>query len=238
MSKTRIEVGINDDVYLKSATINDKDSLELTFGLAGVKVLSGFEALQADEIQESTGETSLRLFPVTVPTKDDLTEEKKRGRIIDDITKVRGQLEHILQGYMVAADAKLNKIVYQGTGMDANNFDQQIMQPGVLLAITRNLFREFITLVKPHLNDSTKKFRLKLIRQSKDKHFATLPGKFITEQPFWESMDIPVEATKVKFTAYEIKEGLNDGTPASKSKDADTTPGDTAPLTAENVFGQ
>ena len=238
MSAERIEIGINKDVYLKAATINDKDNLILTFDIAGVKRLSGFEALQDDEIQEGTSSLDLRLFPPNVPAADKGTDEKRRELVQKDILKNRSILEHILQGYLPKEQTKLGKALYVNTGIEANNFEEKILDKAVLLVVFKNMTREFIARMRPFLNDESLKFRLKLVRQSKDKHFATLPGTRVNENPFWEDMIIPDAESKVKFTDYEIKEGLDNGTPASKKTDADAAPDTSAPMSAENVFGQ
>jgi len=98
----------------------------------------------------------------------------------------------------------------------------------------------FINAMQPYVNKDELLFRCLLVRTSKDKHFATFRSSYIEDNPFWESMDVPKEASKVKYTAYEEKEGLNDGTPASRSETADTKKSteSVATISAASVFGQ
>ena len=50
---------------------------------------------------------------------------------------------------------------------------------------------------------------MKFVRQSQQKHYASLP-KF---PPFMEPMTIPADQSKLKFSQYEIDKGLNSGKP-------------------------
>lgn len=234
----RIEVGINENIHLRSAVLDDKDNLILTFKNDEVE-LSGFEALQSEEIVEGNGgKIELRIFPPTPPKVENKTLEKQQELAVADVTRMRAILEHIMKGYMTKDEANLAKVMYLNTGIDKDNFAQKILDKEVLLAIFRNAARAFLERMRPYLGNPELKFRLKLVRQSKEKHFATLPGRYLDDQPFWESMDVAKEASKVKFSDYEIKEGLNDGTPAARDKAADK-PSESTPttLTAENVFG-
>jgi len=82
--------------------------------------------------------------------------------------------------------------------------------------------------------------RLLLVRQSKDKHFATLRGTYLDDQPFLEPMAIPKDASKLKFSPWEIENGYDSSAPAPKAaKPEGGVPGATAaaPVTASNIFG-
>jgi hypothetical protein len=85
----------------------------------------------------------------------------------------------------------------------------------------------------PFMDKNEYAVRFKLTRQSKDKHFPRVPGMYIKDNPFIESMDVPTEKSKVQWTKYELKEGLNDGTPLSRDT-ADTTEDVEE---GDNVFG-
>ncbi len=239
-----IQIGINENVYLEKAILDDKNSLELVFAEVSAveKPTSLFANVASDDVVENHS-MGVRLFPPLPPKKEDLTAEKKLDLVVGDINKTKGILLHILKGYFTADELKklfgLN--LYAGLPIDENNFNQQILIKEVLEGVHKNMARLFLEKIKPVLNDRTKAFRLLLVRQSKDKHYATFRGKWIEDNPFYESMEIPKEASKVKFTPYEIEQGLTHGTPVSKDAAADkkdgSKSGGEAPLSAANVFG-
>lgn len=243
-----IHIGVNENVYLEKVSLDDKNALELTFGEVGkVKPTSLFANVASDEVVENT-DMSVRIFAPLPPKKEDMTEEKKVDLLVSDINKTKGILRHILMGYYTSEDLKgLWAQSFAGLPIDEANFTKQILVKEILEGIHKNMARIFIEKIKPFLGDQTRTFRLLLVRQSKDKHYATFRGRFIDDNPFWEDMQVPKEASKVKFTPWEIEQGLTHGIPVSKDAAADKkdggsstggNSGGSAPLTAANVFGQ
>jgi len=101
-----------------------------------------------------------------------------------------------------------------------------------LAKVFENYATQFTSMITPFVGNTAYKLRLKLVRQSKDKHFATLPGKYLSDSPMVELMEVPVP--KVKFTKWELDNKLNDGTPVAKP-DASS---EVAPQEGDkNVFG-
>jgi hypothetical protein len=235
-----IQVGINENVILTSVALNDKNTLSFTFEEKGTgdKPMNPFEALASDEVVDIDNGKSINLFQPNVPDKADMTQEKKVDIVTSDINKTKGILIHFLKGWMTKEEVKGAINPFAGTAVDATNYATQLLNKEVLAAIHKNMSTTFIQLITPFLAQRDA-FRLLLVRQSADKHWPSFRGKYIEENPFWESMQIPAEASKLKFTAYEISQKLNDGTPVSKdnAKTADSKPADTAPVTAQNVFG-
>ena len=232
-----IGVGITENVFLESVTMDDKLSVEFKFAEANaVRATSGFAALQADEVVESTS-SSIRIFAPNEEKDLTLTEDKKLARIEANSNKTKGILQHIMRAYMTFEEMpKLGKVAFNGLDINETNYAQVIQNLEAQRIIHKNMVQEFINAMRPYMNNPELKFRLLLLRQSKEKHFPTFRGKFIETQPFYESMDIPEKATKVKFSDYEIANKLNDATPMAKPESTGVA-ADAAPLTAESVFG-
>lgn len=228
-----IGVGINENVVLDKATMDDKGRLALSFREKGVGGANVFDALTTAGVSEDETFT-LRLFPFNVPNipGKELTDLEKSEIVVNDMTKLKNQLDQILEQYMTLDQIKWD--TYAGTGLDKTNFMSRMLDADVLAKIYANLSAQFITMVTPFLGSDDHAVRLKLLRQSADKHFAMLPGRFIKNAPFIEPMDVPKDQSKVAFSKYEIEKGLDNGTPvareAAASEDTSTS-GDTS------VFG-
>lgn len=238
-------VGIHEDVYLASASLDDKNTIHITFkevAKAGKEKKSMFAMAASDQVEEVDNGTSVMLFPPLPPKEGHTkTEEKVVEMLVGDINRVKGQCLHILKGYYTATDLQGKMEPFAGLNMTEASFNKDIQKKEILEAVQRNIGRVFIQLITPHLNKPELKFRLLLIRQSTDKHFATLRGRYLDDQPFWESMDIPKEASKVKFTDWEKANKFDDGTPAPKaakpSADGGAAATSAAPTSASNIFG-
>lgn len=228
-----IGVGINQNVVINKATVNDKKTLSLELiekeKLGGQKK-SVFDSLLAAGIQdEGSGAFTLYLFSPKVPNKENQTTEDKIQLITGDLTKLRNQLTQILEQYMTADKIDLNsmEVQFASTGItDGVTYEARILDQDVLTRIYDNMVGRFIQLITPFVGNPTYALRFKLIRQSKDKHYATIPSKFIKDNPFVDLMEVPEDQTKVKFSKWELDNGLNDGTPVAR---------DTAETKAENA---
>jgi hypothetical protein len=233
-----IGVGVNENIYLFNASLDEKDTLSLIFKEAGKeeKVYDPFAALGASEvIEKETNEFNVRIFPPSPPKEDsDLTEEKKIDRAVGDINGTKGILRHLLMGYMPTDDIKFDP--YAGLDISRENFAQKILSKEGLAHIHKNLCNQFLGQVRPFLDKKDQVFRLLLVRQSKDKHYATFRKRFLDDNPMWESMTIPKDQSKLKFNDYEKSQGLDNGTPASRES-ADSKGAAQAPATVQSVFG-
>jgi len=237
-----IQIGINKSVYLDKASVDEKNVLELSFLESDKASTSGnmFANIASDDVVEDASR-GIRLFPPLPPKKEDITQQKKVELVNSDITKTKGILMHILLGYYTREDLKgLWAEVFAGLPIDENSYPTKITQKEILEGVHKNMSRIFLQKIAPFLGNKELTFRLLLVRQSKDKHYATFRGKFIEDNPFYESTQVPEEASKLKFTPYEIQEGLDNGIPVPKSaadaKAAGGT-GGAAPQTVQNVFG-
>ena len=224
MSLTNNPVGIHENVVIRSVVMNDKKRLEIELielsRVAEVKKSVFDTLLMARTAEEGNISFKLSVFGPLLPKKDDQSPEKKKELIGLDITKLIKQLSQILEQFIPAASITLDTIDIQfaRTGiMDAQSFDALILDQKVLDQIYDNIAGEFIRLMTPFVDKSEDAVRFKLVRQSKDKHYASIPSRFITDNPFIELMSVPKAQSRVLFTPYELKEGLNDGTPTSSS---------------------
>lgn len=245
-----IGIGISENVFISGASITEKGFLEISFDEVGAnRPKTAFDMLNQDTIVDVPPNTNLYLFPPTPPKNDDpdpnkrLTQEKMVDRVTKDTKANKEILIHLLMGFLTAEESKLDQ--FRSIDITAENFNTKILNIEVLKSIFNNIATDFITKIKPFVGDQTKPFRLLLVRQNKDKHFAGFRKNYINENPFWEPMEVSKEASKLKFSDYEIREGLTDATPIERNT-ADNkktgTPGtSSAPsgpaLTASSVFG-
>lgn len=240
-----IRVGIHEDLVLSKAQRNDKGTLGLAFrpkSLDGPKKKkSFFEASKGLEAQADESDSMLLLFPFKVPTfkgKDgnDLTDDEKVEIITREIGTFQAQLSQILGAYRSVKDVDLDPWV--GTGVTEENFEKEILDNDTLKKAYDNYVDGFIEYVTPFLDDDSRPVRLKLVRQSKAKHYATIPSRYIQDNPFIEPMEVPKASSKLAYTKYEKENGFDSGDPVSQEA-ADPVPDSPAPTSSGtgSVFG-
>lgn len=237
-----IGVGINENVILTKADVNEKGSLELTFDEAAIvdkPKASVFDSLQTAKV-ENDGDTSrtLLLFPFKKPTgvrNEGKTEDELIEMVSDDMKRVKNQLTQLLQIYLT--EDKITWDPFAGTGVTNENYREMFLNDDALSRIFKNYAEQFIAMVTPFLGDTKYKLRVKLVRQSTDKHFATIPGRFLLDRPWVESMDIPAEQAKVKFSEWEISQKMNDPTPTAKPRGEGSGGEEQVPEAKTNPFG-
>jgi len=220
-----IQIGINENVYIHDAVLDDKGNICITFEQLGEpgkeKPTSTFANIAADEVIETEYGMTIKLFPPLPPKPDNGRSVEKNVQLLQsDINKTKGIILHLLGGFMTTEQLKGKINPFESLPIDESNFDEQIQKKEILDGVHRNLGRAFVELIKPYLDHKDNPFRLLLVRQSPEKHFATLRGKYIKENPFWEPMTVPKEASKLAFTAYETTAGLTNGIPIAKPANA------------------
>lgn len=223
-----IGVGIHENIVISKAFINEKERLVIELAkaeAAGKEAPSVFDTLLTAGVQnESTSDTQLQLFGPLLPKKEDQTEEQKRALVVGDITRLRNQLTQILEQYMLQEKIDLNEmdVQFAGTGItDGKTFEARILDQDVLNRVYDNLVKRFVELIQPFVNNPEYAVRFKLIRQSKDKHFATIPSRYLSEQPFIELMSVPKEQSRVQFSKWETDNGYDNGTPIKAEEKAE-----------------
>jgi hypothetical protein len=235
-----IQVGINENVFLKKLGRSEKGALELYFSDAAEdKTVDVFAAMQSNEVVDTGLETKLLIFPPMVIKKDDITRAKKVDLMSKDIQDTKNQLVHIAQRYMTTDKITIGSVMFKDTNIKSStDFDDMILDETTFMKVFDNMANEFITLMTPFVGDASLRSRLKLQRQNKEKHFATLPKSFLSERPMYESMEIPKDKSKIAFSKWEKDNGLDDGTPASKDAAADKPSEATPTGDPEAIFGQ
>lgn len=245
-----IKIGINENIFIAATKYNEeKNWFTITFEEnGGTKYANMFERMGAEEAVETLPTRDMMLFVPSEPKlvyknskNEDVkrTEEQRINIINTDMTSTKAILLHLLTGFMTAKEAALD--MYQGTGIDANNYAQMMLKPEVFTKVFKNMCMEFTKKITPFFGDTSKLFRFLLLRRDAANAYPEFRKKYITENPFWEPMEIAKEASKVAFTLYELREKLDDDMPASRA-DADKKPGNTGgpsqpPMTASAVFG-
>lgn len=249
-----IGVGINKDVIVTGAAFSEetpgKARLALTFDYAAnvdpsavdKPKASVFDQLQTAKVEDNGKKgTTINFFPFKVPTgprNETKTEDEKIEMVSNDMLKLKNQLTQLLEVYLTTNDIKWEP--YYNTGIDGNNYRAAFMDNDQLAKVFANYGHQFVKMITPFMNKPEFALRLKLVRQSKEKHYATIPGMFLSERPYVDLMLVTDEQTKVKFSDWEINNGLNDPKPVAQAQ-ADNShmpPTDGAPAAGASVFGQ
>ena len=243
-----IEVGINENVVLKSVEIEDAEKGNLVFTWRDAVVseegeshakLSAFEALAEDGYTETEDGRTLRMFGPLEPFKEKtdgspVSREEQVAKAFESIAEKKNILFQIASVYTTRDKIKFE--VYRGLGMTAENSDKKILELATLQKIMSNLATDFVKIVTPFLDKDEFAVRLLLVRRSKTKHFADFRQKFVKTNPFIESMKVPVEASKLAFTKHEIANGYDNGSPIMQNReDADAEKAEA--MDAASVFG-
>lgn len=214
-----ILVGIQESVVVVESVVNEKNSLEITLKQGGDVDL--FAAMNAgSSIEENT--QKLLYFPVD---NKYYGETATHQQMVQKFRQLTAKLGHLISNQV--AEVKWN--MWEGTGINsADDIASKITQESVIEKITTNIFNQFVEMVKS--SDTSKKSRVKFVRQSQAKHFATLPeylnfkkdgGEWTTS--FVESMGIPKEQSKLAYTKKELEKGLDSAVPVSSDSPASGT---------------
>ena len=225
-----INVGIQENVRLVKAELRpspdgnkEKDCLVigLSVGEDGGKI--NLASLTKAETQVSDGDgQEYYLWPFD--NKDAKGAVADVAEVIKRMTGFKARLTEILAGYMSleTIEKKWNDEMFKGTGVNENNGEELLIKADIVNKVYRNLSLGFVDLIQPFVgSDQAPKFRVKLVRQSKAKHFSNIP-RFA---PFWEDMNVPKDQSKLKFTKWEVDNGMNDGTPAEEPEADKPDPG-------------
>lgn len=226
-----IKVGINENVVISKVGFNDKSRLEITFTTKSQEQASEnyFEKLNSTgQIAKESNSLTIPLFEIRVPDKEGMTEEAKCDRIMTNVTELKNRLEHILSVFLTKDKISWNLFANTGMLEDGSNFRELILSSEVLEVIYRNVCQQFIDMITPFIGED-RLLRLKLCRQSTDKHYPSFPSSlygFIHEKKtaFVEPMEVPIEVTGLVFSKYELDKKLNiDGTISQDQADANTS---------------
>lgn len=239
-----IQVGINENVILEKVEITEPTKGTMAFTWKAItddKPEDPMAALGGDGYAETGGnELTLRLFPPLAPfdkTNDDkpipVSEQQKAAA--SSIGEKKNILFQILSAYMTSDKIKFD--LYKGTGVTMENFPAKIVLKATLEQIMANIAGDFVRMIAPFVGKNEHPVRLLLVRQSKTKHFADFRQKYVKDYLFIEPMSIPAEASKLKFSKYELNNKLNEGTILDKAE-ADIKEELATQIDADMVFNQ
>jgi hypothetical protein len=231
-----IQVGKNENVFVKSAEIKEeKGKKRLVVSISenvGEKEVKSI----LDELNSNTEVSDMAVASISVWPFDNKTsngDEFTADIAVQRIAEVKDPLNHILLGYMTSDKIKWN--IFAGIPVTTDNINTLLVQQDTLDKVFLNIATQFVEMIKPYTNNS-KLFRFLAVRQSKKQHYPAFRKKFLADQPFWESMEIPAETSKLKFSAYEIKNGLNNSIPAPTDS-AEGTESEAPTEASKRVFG-
>jgi len=200
-----IEVGIKESIELTKAELNDKGTLVISLAVSAGEV-----SLEDQLNGTDTGDTGVQtqdyfIFPFKI---DQYTETGKA--LLASAMNMKKALTHILEGYMISEDIKWNLL----NGITVSDVDVDLVKDSNIEKLYENLTTQFIEMITPFIGKGNL-FRVKLVRQSKDKHFSSMPKvrdfTNLVREPFWEAMDVLEMASKVKYTPYELGYRKNEG---------------------------
>jgi len=180
-----------------------------------------FDAFMKDE--SLAEEAGIFMFPPNV-LEFGKTSAKQPNAIAKDLQKFQTYLKGILRIYLTEdkvdeyVGSKGMQKIFNLQGVTKDNFDQKLINQQFIDEVIHSLSKQFVNAVKDNsLAERPETFRIKLTRQSQKSHFPTFPKSVF--DPWIESMEIPAEKSKIKWSEYEIKGKWNSPVPS----DADST---------------
>ncbi len=200
-----LQVGINENVVLAGATVNEQGTLDIKLK----EFKEGAKGGLLESLNDSSGDSgsangrSFLQFCTFVGEKFG-GGQRTAEEVVKEIGLFRDMLTQILLGYLPQDQIKWDA----GKGLTIN--ESTITNEDTQKGIYANYSNQFVAMVDKLKDRETKKFRVKLQRSSAKKHFP----KFPKYGQFWESMEIPANASKLKFSPKETELGYDNGTPA------------------------
>lgn len=236
-----IKVGINENVVLQDVELVEKDgkySVDFTLVDAASLETDNKADEEYDEngmlVTGSGGGRRIKVWPLTPP--DDTGRDNQPKTIKAKCDEINDTIKQHQNLYMSFAKCflPLSQIKFDRfAGIPVTQENQSVLLgEEVLLTVSKNLANQFIEMCKPYFNDPTFKLRIKLRRQSKDKHYPTFPTNLLHIFPFVERME--VQPSKLAFTKYEIEHGYDNGDPVTAVDETQ----ETAPADPSTLFGQ
>lgn len=222
-----IQVSIAENISVESVNVNEQGSLEVTFvQSSGDNKMDLFEAMTSGASMASENKSTVKKFPVGHKRfgKEASAEELVKLTIVEE----KALLEGMLEQFNPTKKMDYSKM-FEGTGItSAADINTKLASEEVMKQVSTNLYKAFAEAMKDA--DKSIKVRFKFPRQSEAKHYITFPkavgfkkGSFEAfKTPFIESMVIPTEQSKLKFSDYEISKGLNHGNPVTSDAPSGT----------------
>lgn len=206
-----LRVGIHENVNVTKAVTNDQGTLEIEFTKAESEDLLG--ALKGTTELEGKQDVNIRVYGQNV----DYFGDKRSGT---DMLKLMINFSSVLKELLGVYIDKPEIDITKGLKVTQDNAKVIFSEQDNVDIAYNNIVGQFLTQIAPFVGEDQAKFRVKLPRRSKKYSFASLPNF----GPWTESMDIPQDASRLKWSNWEITNGKNDPTPAKdtvKKKEVD-----------------
>lgn len=190
-----IDVAIQENIQLVKAELNDKGTLVLSLKKTGGEMSLEERMNTADDSASGKQEQDYYIWPFK------LDDYVKTGEdILQQAVNMQKTFTHILKGYIKQEDIKWNVL----NGMKIGEVSIDLIKQSNIDKLYSNLVAQFIDMVTPFLGKEIL-FRVKFVRQSKDKHFSSLPRvteySNLVKEPFWESMALTTSL--IAYSNYE-----------------------------------
>jgi len=222
-----LEIGLNENWKLgPNSKVSDKGGLELNY-IKGVAITSALELMNAEDAEQE--ESFILLFPPKV-----VDYKTKAPRTSIEVARdLRAEYKKVYMHFaLYFTKAELQdkfppSIIYEDTGITKDNESTLMVQESIVSKMFANLANGAIKLIKEEELWDKEEFRIKMLRQSKDKAFPRLTYK--PEYDNWiELMSTGKDPVKVKFTSYEISKGYDNAIPTTTDAVKAATPGNDA----------
>lgn len=221
-----LKPGINNNVFLVKTEIQkiktgDKNMFALIFSNSkeekeqkkvnsddiALSLLSNDEAITGDGNKSD----AIYIFQFGLPMELNFkntpkTKDEKLREINNLIGNTKNIFIQFLSLYLKKEDIKFDLL--RGTNITPQTFSESLLSEEYLKMYFFNLCDQFSKQMAPYLSKDP--LRLLLVRQSKEKHFPTFRKRYVSSaNPIVELMSVPEDQSMLKFSDYEIKEGLH-----------------------------
>ena len=204
-----LTIGINEGWRLVGVDVTDKGAHKVMFGKGKVGDLLDY--INAD-LGDEPDEGFIYVWPPMMKNFDQT--DKQPREIVKDLRRVWNIYAKMFAQYL--SDEQLKEefpmnIMFAGTEVTGEQIESMLKNENTVLKLFKNLGKAADKVIKNHGLADKEGLRIKFIRQSKKKAFPDFV-KFPERDDWVELMSIPREASKVKFSAWEIENGYNDAT--------------------------
>lgn len=199
-----MKVGIHENLVLAKSIKNDRGTL-----VVGVRKEEDIDPIAASN---ASGDMALEqeeqdFFIYPIKNVDHKKQLLDYTGVMKEIGNVKDPLDHILRQFLTSGNIKWD--IYKGTIITGANIKTEVLKQSNLDIIYKNIVDQYTEMITPYLNNSAKKLRGVFPRTSAAKPYPTLRRRYLDSQPIFEPMTVPVEASKVRFSKYEIEKKLN-----------------------------
>jgi hypothetical protein len=221
-----LKVGINDNLVLSKVEALEKEgklSVDFHFGDSATTTKDELNPFSVTVDAQGFAQTGVNSNVIKVWPPSPADAKKYDGsprtqvEIGTDTLKAVLELKNLLQQFALCyvSSDKVDLSAYmRDTPCDAANWYTTLPNEAVLNTITKNMVADFNKAVSEHLGKNEPQYLLRVIcvRQSAAKHYAAFRKSFVADHPVVENAQVPIAATKLHFTKFEMEKGLDKDT--------------------------